>query len=107
VSDSPPVHAPKRLRLHWSWNALSLGSLVGIALLVYFMWRLREVLLVLIASIFMAYVLEPPVALLARCPVGRNRCVGRKAAAAIAGASDRSVRLQPDHVGTMAAEEGR
>ena len=83
MSDTPPVSAPKRLRLHWSWNALSLGSLVGIALLVYFLWRLREVLLVLVAAIFMAYVLEPAVALLARCPLGRQRCLGRKASAAI------------------------
>ena len=83
MSETPQVRAPKRLRLHWSWDALSLGSLVGIALLVYVLWRLRDVLLVLVASIFMAYVLEPPVALLARCPIGRQRCVGRKAAAAI------------------------
>jgi predicted PurR-regulated permease PerM len=84
MSDTPnAAPPPKNLQVHWSWNALTLGSLVGIALLVYFLWRLRDVLLVLVASIFLAYVLEPPVALLARCPIGRKRCVGRKAAAGI------------------------
>ena len=84
MSESPQAQrAPKRLRVHWSWDALSLGSLVGIAALVWILWQLRGVLLVLVASIFLAYVLEPPVALLARCPIGRNRCLGHKAAAGI------------------------
>jgi len=84
MTESPQAaRPPKRLRIHWSWDALSLGSLVGIAALLFVLWRLRGVLLVLVASIFLAYVLEPPVALLARCPIGRKRCIGRKAAAAI------------------------
>ena len=84
VPDTPQAQRPpKRLRVHWSWDALSLGSLVGIAALVWILWQLRGVLLVIVASIFLAYVLEPPVALLARCPIGRNRCIGHKAAAGI------------------------
>jgi predicted PurR-regulated permease PerM len=84
VNDSPQAsRPPKRLRLQWSWDALSLGSLVGIAALLYLLWRIRGVLLVMVLSIFMAYVLEPLVALVARCPIGRQRCIGRKAAAGI------------------------
>ena len=84
MTESPQAQRPsKRLRIHWSWDALSLGSLVGIAALVYVLWRLRGVLLVLVASIFLAYILEPPVQLLARCPIGRKRCIGRKPSAAI------------------------
>jgi predicted PurR-regulated permease PerM len=74
---------PKRLRLSWSWDALSLGSLVGIAALLYLLYRLRGVLLVLIMSVFLAYVLEPLVAPLAKIPLPRDKKLGRKAAAGI------------------------
>ena len=80
MTDSRP---PARLRVRFSWDALSLGSLVAIAAVLYVLWRIRGVLLVLLLAIFMAYVLEPLVALLARCPLGRKRCIGRKASAAI------------------------
>jgi predicted PurR-regulated permease PerM len=70
--------------LYWSWNALSLGSLVAIATLLYILYRIRDVLLILVGSIFMAYVLEPLVDRLSRVPVVRTRfIVGRKLAAGI------------------------
>lgn len=74
---------PKRLRLSWSWDALSLGSLVGIAALLYLLYRLRDVLLVLVMSVFLAYVLEPLVVLVARTPLPRGRHIGRKPAAGL------------------------
>jgi predicted PurR-regulated permease PerM len=67
----------------WSWGALSLGSLLAIAAVVYFAYRLRGVLLVLVASVFVAYMLEPLVARLARVPLGGERFVGRKLAAGV------------------------
>jgi predicted PurR-regulated permease PerM len=82
VNETRPP-APRRLRLHWSWDALSLGSLVAIAALIYLLYRLRSVLLVLIMSVFLAYVLEPLVELLERAPLGRGRALGRKPAAGI------------------------
>jgi predicted PurR-regulated permease PerM len=66
-----------------SWNALTLGGLVAIATLLYILYRIRDVLLVLVGSIFLAYVLEPLVARVARVPLPRERALGRKAAAAI------------------------
>ncbi len=85
---SPPAPPPPPARnrtttFHWSWNALSLGSLVAIACLGYLMYQVREVLLVLVGSIFMAYVLQPPVDRLARVPLPRARVLGRKPAAGI------------------------
>jgi predicted PurR-regulated permease PerM len=80
---APTPRPPKRLRFQWSWDALSLGSLVGIAVLLYLLWRLRGVLLVMIMSVFLAYVLEPLVVPLARAPFMRGRLIGRKAAAGL------------------------
>jgi predicted PurR-regulated permease PerM len=71
------------VRVQWRWDALSLGSLVGLALLVYFLYLIREVLLVLILSVFLAYVLEPLVHRLERFPLGRGRHLGRKPSAGI------------------------
>jgi predicted PurR-regulated permease PerM len=76
--------SPRRSKpTHWSWNALSLGSLVAIACMGYFVYQIRETLLVLVGSIFMAYVLQPPVDRLARLPLPRARTLGRKRAAGI------------------------
>jgi len=70
-------------RVEFRWDALSLGSLVGIACAIYLVYRLREVLLVLVASVFLAYVLEPLVLPFSRLPLGGGRVVGRKPAAGI------------------------
>jgi predicted PurR-regulated permease PerM len=80
---APAPRPPKRLRFQWSWDALSLGSLAGIAVLLYLLWRLRGVLLVLVMSVFLAYVLEPLVTPLCRLPLPRGRTLGRKAAAGL------------------------
>lgn len=85
ASASPPTPDPSPRNptsLHWSWNALSLGSLVAIACLGYILYLVRDVLLVLIGAIFLAYVLQPPVDRLARLPLPRGRKLGRKPAAA-------------------------
>ena len=66
-----------------SWNALTLGGLVALATLLYVLYRIRDVLLVLIGAIFLAYVLEPLVARLSRLPMPRGRMFGRKGAAAV------------------------
>lgn len=85
--ETPPKPAsPTRTRaasFHWSWNALSLGSLVALGILAYLVYQVRDVLLVLIGGIFLAYVLEPPVARLERVPLPGGRRVGRKPAAGI------------------------
>ena len=73
----------RQRNFYWSWNALSLGSLVAIAVLAYILWRIRDVLLVLVGAIFMAYVLEPLVDRLARVPLPMKRKLGRKVAAAV------------------------
>lgn len=73
----------RRARIRWRWNALSLGSLVGIAALIYLLYQVSDVLIVLVASIFFAYVLEPLVHRAERLPLGRGRRLGRKAAAGI------------------------
>jgi predicted PurR-regulated permease PerM len=65
------------------WNALSLGTLVALAFLAWLAWLLRDVFLILILSVFFAYVLDPLVGRLARVPIGRERRLGRKPAAAI------------------------
>ena len=78
---APPPRNPTPI--HWSWNALSLGSLVAIACLVYVLFQIRDVLLVLIGSIFMAYVLQPPVGRLSRLPLPGGRKLGHKTAAGI------------------------
>lgn len=70
-------------RVRWEWGAISLGSLVAIAVLLYVAYRLRGVILVVIASLFVAYVLEPLVARLARLPLGGERFLGRKPASAL------------------------
>jgi len=67
----------------WRWSALSLGSVLALIAAVWLLYRLRMVLLVFIASLFLAYVLDPPVRLLARIPIGRGRTVGRHAASAV------------------------
>jgi predicted PurR-regulated permease PerM len=71
--------------MYWSWNALSLGSLVAIATFLYIVYRIKDVLLILVGAIFMAYVLEPLVDRLSRVPVVRTRklFLGRKLAAAV------------------------
>jgi predicted PurR-regulated permease PerM len=66
------------------WNALSLGTLVALAVVAWFIWLVRDVLLILVLAVFFAYVLDPLVARLSRIPVGRGRRLGRKPAAAIA-----------------------
>jgi predicted PurR-regulated permease PerM len=83
--ERPPASAPRaRARnLQWSWNALSLGSLVAIAVLLYIVYRIRDVLLILVGSIFLAYVLEPLVDRFSRLPLPGKRTLGRKAAAGI------------------------
>jgi predicted PurR-regulated permease PerM len=87
ATPTPPAPAAPPPRnstpIHWSWNALSLGSLVAIACLGYIVFLIRDVLLVLIGAIFMAYVLQPPVGRLARLPLPRGRTVGRKRAAGL------------------------
>jgi predicted PurR-regulated permease PerM len=84
VASPPPAPPPARPRgAHWSWNALSLGGLVAIATLLYIVYRIREVVLVLIGAIFLAYVLEPLVARVARLPLPGDRRFGRKTAAGI------------------------
>ncbi len=78
-----PAGGPSRriVASPWGWSALSFGSLVAIAVLLFLVYRLRGVLLVLVASVFVAYVLEPLVARLARVPLGSERFIGRKPAA--------------------------
>lgn len=84
MSEEPRPERPVRARsLHWSWNALSLGGLVAIATLLYIVYQIRDVLLVLVGAIFLAYVLEPLVARLSRLPLPRGRRLGRKPAAAV------------------------
>ncbi len=83
MSDAPPTPRQKRLRFQWSWDALSLGSLAGIAVLLYLLYRVRGVILVLVMSVFLAYVLEPLVVLVARTPLPKGRALGRKAASAL------------------------
>jgi predicted PurR-regulated permease PerM len=70
-------------RATWRWNALSLGSLVAIACLVWLLWQLKDVLLVLVGCVFFAYVLAPLVDRLEHLPLGRSRRLGRKPAAGI------------------------
>jgi len=67
----------------WRWSALSLGSVLALVAVVWLLYRLRMVLLVFIASLFLAYVLDPPVRLLSRLPIARGRTVGRHAASAV------------------------
>ena len=84
--DERPAAPPPRPRarsLHWSWNALSLGSLVAIATLLYMLYQIKDVLLILVGSIFMAYVLEPLVDRFARLPLPGKHTLGRKSAAGI------------------------
>ena len=86
TSDDRPPATLSRSRarnLQWSWNALSLGSLVALATLIYILYQIRDVLLILVGSIFMAYVLEPLVDRLSRLPLPANRILGRKLAAAV------------------------
>jgi predicted PurR-regulated permease PerM len=80
---APGPPEPRTVRVRWRWDALSLGSLVGIAALIGFLYLIREVLLVLVMSVFLAYVLEPLVHRLERVPLGRGRRLGRKPAAGI------------------------
>ncbi len=80
---APPGPRARARNMQWSWNALSLGSLVAIAVLLYIIYQIRDVLLILIGSIFMAYVLEPLVGRLSRLPLPANRILGRKLGAAI------------------------
>ncbi len=82
-SSDKPTPRVRGATFHWSWNALSLGSLVAIACLGYLIYQVRDVLLVLVGAIFMAYVLEPPVDRLARLPLPGGRTVGRKPAAGL------------------------
>jgi predicted PurR-regulated permease PerM len=67
----------------WRWSALSLGSVLALVALVWILYRLRMVLLVFLFSLFLAYVLDPPVRLLTRLPVGRGRTLSRHLASAI------------------------
>ncbi len=78
-----PDPAPRPLRIRWRWDALSLGSLVGIAALIYFLYQISDVLMVLVASVFLAYVLEPLVSRVELLPLGRGRHLGRKASAGL------------------------
>jgi len=80
---APSGPSPPPARIEWRWNTLSLGSLVGLAVLFYFLYRILDVLMVLIASVFLAYVLEPLVHRAERLPLGRARRVGRKPAAGL------------------------
>jgi len=73
VNEPTPRAVPE-----WRWSALSLGSVIGLVALCWLVWRLRVVFLVLIAAVFLAYVLDPPVRLLARIPLGRGRMLGRR-----------------------------
>lgn len=83
--EKTPARSGARVRrtTDWSWNALSLGSLVAIACLLYILYRIRDVLLILVGAIFLAYVLEPLVARVSRLPLPAGRRLGRKAAAAV------------------------
>ncbi len=83
TSATPPPTRHRKTTFHWSWNALSLGSLVAIACLGWLMYQVRDVLLVLVGSIFMAYVLQPLVDRLSRLPLPRGRTLGRKRAAGV------------------------
>jgi len=85
VSDTsgPGSSVPRTVRAEWRWDALSLGSLVGLAALFYLLYLIRDVLLVLIMSVFLAYVLEPLVHRFERLPLGRGHRLGRKPAAGI------------------------
>jgi len=74
----------------WRWSALSLGSVIGLVALCWLTWRLREVFLVLIAAVFLAYVLDPPVRLLARIPLAR-------ASSSFMWAHLREIRTEPNH----------
>ena len=65
------------------WNALSLGTLVALAFLAWLAWLLRDVLLILVLSVFFAYVLDPLVGRVSRLPIGRGRTIGRKTASAL------------------------
>ncbi len=67
----------------WRWSALSLGSVLALVAVVWLLYRLRMVLLVFIASLFLAYVLDPPVRLLSRLPIARGRRLGRHTASAV------------------------